>query len=495
MMADDLNKLGMPHGLTKVATPRGEARSISSVTPQQLGQTSDQGGGWFGPSAPMRPVAPEVAGRAWDYVPGYNLATIPRTYEPVTFEMLRRLADAYDPVRLIIERRKDQMTRLPWTIRVKHDGGPVSARTRGITKEVTEFFKFPTEGVSFRAWLRQVLEDLLVLDAPAIYCERDPVGNLTALSPTDGATIKRIISEAGRVPRPFRWNGTAFDFLGQTVTAANYQLLGFRVANGLMWPPAFQQVLKGVPAANLSSLDLVYAPINQRTSGVYGFSPVQQIITTISTAFRRSMSQHEYFREGNVPEGVFSLPESWTPDQTQRFQDSWDAMLAGNIANRRKMRFVPSGKNNAYQPFKEPPLKSEFDEWLIRIVCFAFSYPPAAFVSLANRSLAEQHERTAEEEGVEPLKQWAAEMINGIIQREFDDEVEFVWTEEAEVDQKVESEIIERLVTNGIITANEGRQRLGLEPSTDVGANKLMAKTATGFVSIGNHTNHEEQVS
>lgn len=483
MNDDDLNKIG---------TPRGDARSMTDISQSMSSKFDQAGPDWFGPQAPMQPVAPPgVAGRAWDFQPGFNLNSRPRSYEQVDFPTLRALAEAYDPVRLIIERRKDQICRLPWSIRVKHDGigkrpkqAHISAQTRGIVREVEQFFRFPSEGVSFRSWLRQLVEDVLVIDAPAVYCERDRAGGLVALSPIDGATIKLVIDGNGRRPKPRRWDGTPFDFLGQKVTTENYTVLGFKIADGLFWPVIAQQILKGLPAANLTALDLIYSPMNTRTNGVYGHSPVGNIVTTISTSMRRAASQFEYFREGNMPEGVFSLPETWTPDQVQRFQDHWDSMLSGNLANRRKMRFVPSGKNNAFQPFKEPVLKSEFDEWMIRIVCFAFSYPPAAFVALSNRSTAEQHERTAEEEGVEPLKAWAAEMIQGVIEREFDDTLEFAWLEEAEVDQRVEAEILERLVTNGIMTANEARERMGLEPSADAAANTLMTKTNNGFMPI-----------
>lgn len=478
--------------IEKIATPRGEARTMTTLEAASRQFVDQSGSGWMGPGAPPAPLAgAEVAGRAFDYPVGYNLNSMPRAYEPVSFHTLRALADSYDPVRLIIERRKDQMTRLPWTIRVKHDGkrpksSEVSAPMRDLIGEVKRFFEHPTNGLNFRTWLRAVLDDLLILDAPAIFCERDGFGNLAALSPVDGSTIRRIINDQGRQPRPFVWNGIPFDFLGQRVTPQNYVGLGFVIADGLLYPPAFQQILKGVPAVNLTVLDLLYSPMNVRTNSVYGRSAVENIITTVSIALRRSMSQLEYFREGNVPEGVFALPESWTPDNVQRFQDYWDSLHSGNLANRRKMKFVPTGKGNAYTALKEPPLKNEFDEWLVRIVCFAFSYPPGAFVSLSNRSVAEQHERTAEEEGLGPLKQWLGDLINGVIQREFDDDtIEFAWLEEAEVDQKVEAEIIERLVTNGIITPNEGRERLGLEPSGNAAANELMVKTATGLIPIG----------
>jgi hypothetical protein len=58
-------------------------------------QPSNQG--WFGPLNPLMPVAPDsVKGRILDYQSGYNLNTKPRAYEPVTFQMLRNFADAYD---------------------------------------------------------------------------------------------------------------------------------------------------------------------------------------------------------------------------------------------------------------------------------------------------------------------------------------------------------------------------------------------------------------
>src|SRR5690349_15467633 len=103
-----------------IDTARGRAFDLSSQTPGAPIAAPGEGADWFGPLVPMRPVAPpEVAGRQLDYAVGFNLATQPRFDEPVSFSSLRALAEAYDPIRLIIERRKDQLTRLPWSIRPK----------------------------------------------------------------------------------------------------------------------------------------------------------------------------------------------------------------------------------------------------------------------------------------------------------------------------------------------------------------------------------------
>jgi portal protein len=402
------------------------------------------------------------------------------------------LADAYDPVRLIIERRKDQLCRVPWAIRQKHpDAGKrpkkeqISPQMRATIKEVEGFFKFPTPGLSFRTWLRELLEDLLVLDAPALFCERDSTGTLTALSPTDGGSLKPIINEQGRSPRPWRWDGSAFQWLGQTVTPANFASMGFKITNGLIYPPTYQQILKGLPAVNYNEWDLIVRPLNLRTNRVFGRSPVEQIMTTVSIAMRRSASQLEYFREGNQPAAIYGLPETWGPDQVQRFQDYFDSLYSGNLGNRRKMKFIPSGTNSRYHELHEPPLKSEFDEWLTRICCFAFSYPPQAFVALSNRSTAEQHEKTAEEEGTEPLKLWFADMANDIIEREFDDSVEFAWTEEQEIEPEKQKNILVGYADAGVMTINQVREKIGEEPDPDPAANKLMVRTPTGYVPIG----------
>jgi hypothetical protein len=474
----------MTDELDKVATPRGDGRSMQALTPNNVAPGT--GADWFGPAQPMKPVAPpEVAGRTWDFPAGYNLATEPRAYEQVSFPMLRALAESYDPVRLIIERRKDQMCRLPWTLRYRHEkkAKRLSAQQRNTLREIEDFIQHPCAEYSFRSWLRVLLEDLLVIDAPAIHCVRDSYGDIAELVPLDGSIVGRILDEHGRPPRPLHWNGQPFNWLGRTVTGADLDVIGAKIVGGMVYLPQFQISYKGLPAWGATEWDLVYAPNNPRAGKPFGFSPVEQIITTVSTAMRRQISQLEYLREGNTPEGVFGLPEGWTVDQVTQFEDSWNNMLAGNLARRRQIRFVAG--DGKFTPFKEPPLKAEFDEWLVRIACAAFSYPPSAFVSLSNRSIAEQHEKQAEQEGLDPLKQWVCEVLNGVLDREFPGEdIEFIFQESEEVDPVRESAVLTRYVDAGVISRNEARDRIGLDRDPSPNSDRLMVKTSSGFMRI-----------
>lgn len=79
---------------------------------------------WFGPDLPMQPSAPAgTPPRTLDYPVGYNINIQPRNLEPISFAQMRALADSFDLVRLCIETRKDQVSRMPWAFRLKNQPG------------------------------------------------------------------------------------------------------------------------------------------------------------------------------------------------------------------------------------------------------------------------------------------------------------------------------------------------------------------------------------
>jgi hypothetical protein len=226
--------------------------------------------------------------------------------------------------------------------------------------------------------------------------------------------------------------------------------------------------------------------MNPRPGRDYGLSPVEQVLVTGRIAAARAFSQAEYYREGNQPAGLFSLPPSWTPDQVQRFQDYWDNLFVGHLGRRRQLRFIAGdGAKSNYAPLHEPPLKNEFDEWLARVICLAFSYPPNALVHQLNRASSEQHEHQSETEGLEPTKQWFADLANEIVEDDFGaNDLEFAWAEEDEVDQEKQATILSAYVGSGIMSANEAREQLGLDPDPSPLASVLGMKTASGFVPL-----------
>lgn len=388
------------------------------------------GQGIFSPGYPLVPLEAERL-RLWDYPVGFNAIYTPRAYEAVSFEELRALADAHDITRLAIETRKDQLERLDWTIRAR-GGSPVrrgdaAARARA----VAEFWRRPDGERPFATWLRELMEDLLVLDAPTLELRRNRGGALIGLDVVDGATIKLLFDETGRRPRPPA--------------------------------PAYEQVIKGRPWKLLTADELLYLPRNPRPHKAYGFGPVEQIVMTVNIGLRRQAMQLQHFTEGNVPPGLLNAPDGWNAEQISQFQEWFDSVLAGNTASRSRLVWGPAGAK--YQAFKEAPYKDEFDEWLARIVCYAFSLPPTAFSRQVNRATAKTAQDAAEAEGLVPLLRWVKRLADHVIQDVMGEvDLEFAWGELRPADPAEQAKVIDTYVRSGVYAVNEARGLLGLDP-------------------------------
>jgi hypothetical protein len=300
----------LPRSPYQIQVSYGASQGIAS-----RGISRGSGADWFGPLDPLKPIAPsDVAGRRFDFPPGYNLVTRPRAYEPIGFAELRGFADAYDVLRLVIETRKDQMERQRWRIRLRAPSRPspgrplpnppplagegregvgrksatVDADTSARISAIENFFQKPDGVTRWKTWLRSLLEDMFVIDAATLYCQRTRNGQLFALQQLDGATIKRVIDDWGRTPQPF--------------AAAD---------GAVIYPPAYQQVLKGLPAVNYAARDIIYRPRNVRAHRVYGYSPVQQVLMTVNIALRRQLWQLDYYSEGSIPDALIGVPQGW----------------------------------------------------------------------------------------------------------------------------------------------------------------------------------------
>ncbi len=287
----------------------------------------------------------------------------------------------------------------------------------------------PDRRHSFADWLRMLLEDLLVIDAATIYPRYARRGALYALDIVDGATIKPLIGQDGRAPEPP--------------------------------DPAYQQVLHGVPAADFSTGELLYLPRNARAHKIYGMSPVEQIALTINIALRRDAATLDYYQAGSVPDAFGTVNKEWTSDQIRQFQDDFDARMAGNLHRRRMLKFMPA--DFKLIEYRQPPLKDAYDEWLARVICYAFSVPATPFVSQVNRATSETMRLQATQEGLVPLKNWVKSALDRVIQVFMGEpDLEFVWVGDDAIDPLQQAQTLNILVSAGIKTREEARAELGL---------------------------------
>jgi hypothetical protein len=104
-----------------------------------------------------------------------------------------------------------------------------------------------------------------------------------------------------------------------------------------------------------------------------------------------------------------------------------------------------------------------YDEWLARLICYAFSVPASAFVSQVNRATSETLRAQATQEGLAPLKAWVKQMLDRAIGVCFAaPDLEFAWVGDDGVDPLEQAKTIAMLVGAGIKTVAEARAELGL---------------------------------
>jgi hypothetical protein len=403
---------------------------------------------WMSPGAIVTPMdAPGTKGRLFDYPVSVNTNQSVRSTESVNFAQLRALAEASDLVRLAIETRKDQITKINWSI--KHKDPKKDKEDNPEAEKIRKFFERPDGVTPWNTWLRKFIEEVLVTDALTILPRKTLGGEHAGFELLDGTTIKPLVDETGRRPE-----------------APN---------------AAYQQIMKGTVTANYTADELIYSPRNPRVHKFYGFSPVEQIIFTVNMAIRRAVNQMEYFTEGNIPEAFATLPTEWSGTEIAAFQQYWDTTMEGNQNVKRKVKFVPGGTK--LEQTKSDITTDSFDEWLARIICYAFSLPPTQFVKQTTRVTGDVLQEAAEREGLAPLMFWVKSVMDNLIQVYFGkDDLQFVWTEEDAIDPVKMADVIEKYTKNAIMTINEARIKLGLPPVED--GNELMFVTVAGAVSL-----------
>lgn len=415
----------------------GNLRLVGADRPTNRGVMSRvrslfTGNGWFNPGVPVELVAPEgMEPREYDYQTGVNLQFAPRSDAAVQFPTLREMS-RQTTTRLAIETRKNQLDRFDWTIKPKDaDADKDAAKRDPRIKEVTERLRKPDRRLPWKTWLRKIVEDLFVLDAPAIFIRRTLDGKgVAGLEPIDGATIRPLL-----------------DFTGRTPEAG----------------PAFRQVLKGVPAVDFTAQELVYCPRNPCTHSPYGFGPVEQILLTINVAYRREISQLEYFTAGSIPDAIVKVPADWTDRQIARFEKWWYAKFKfQNTEQKRRLHFIPPGD---VHEFKDKPLNDEFDEWLARVISWAFDLAPTWAVKLQNRATAETAVDTATDEGLIPLMLWIKDLVDYCIEVGWGySDLGFFWQDVRDPDPMIQAQTNEIYVRSGVKSVDEVRNELGLAP-------------------------------
>ena len=428
---------------------KGDRQTITDITSETI----------FSPLQPIGVSQPTLVGRQWDYLPGYNVNYKPRGYNTglTSFAELRAFARNCEILRLGIETCIDQICSFEWQIMPREDSGASPDDPR--IAELNEFFKRPDKTHTWAQWCGAIIEELLVTDAVSIYRRKDRIGRPYAFEWMDGAMIFPLIDADGGIPLPP--------------------------------DPAYQAIIKGSPRVDYTTDELLYFPKKTRVNTRYGYSAVEQVLMTCRKAINRDQYQLAYFTAGSIPDAYAEMPEGMTPDEIRGFEERFNNILQGNAINRKKVPFLPAGSKIAQ--LKEAVLTDAFDEWMARIIMFALSLPPNAFVKQQNRATAESEKDRAVQEGQGPRLQYLKNICDILIADfgpEYAKNFEFGWKESRNQDPKEQADVLKEYVSTGIKTLNEARADLGLDPVQ--GGDQPMALTATGYVPLDSYEQNQQ---
>lgn len=430
----------------------------------------------FGPGMPItpgaiNPIDPATGRpmpRRYEYQVAQNINITETRLVP--FKTLRAAADQIDILRRCIEVTKSKLTGLEWDIVLGADasekivaeigGDHVRAMAQArenFTEEINRlrsFWENPdrANGLTWTDWLMTAAEEVLVIDAWAVYPQPSVGGDLYGFQILDGSTIKPLIDDRGMRPMPPN--------------------------------AAYQQILYGFPrsefAANdddpkadgeFSADDLAYMVRNRRSISVYGFSPVERALPLADIYLRRQQWLRAEYTDGVLPELMFTTDEDWgnNPDLLRAYENILNDDLAGQTEQRKRARLLPKGLSPVVNEGYGEKFKDTLDDYLITSICGHFGVQPAEIGfapkgGLGGAGFEEGRAETAEALGIQPLANWISKMVTNLSYTYLGmpRELEFRLMTSKRMDNESSARKAQIEVTSAGKTINERRSELGL---------------------------------
>jgi hypothetical protein len=430
----------------------------------------------FGPGMPItpgaiNPIDPATGRpmpRRYEYQVAQNINITETRLVP--FKTLRAASDQIDILRRCIEVTKSKLTGLEWDIVLGADasekivaeigGDHVRAMAQArenFTEEINRlrtFWENPdrANGLTWTDWLMTAAEEILVIDAWAVYPQPSVGGDLYGFQILDGSTIKPLIDDRGMRPMPPN--------------------------------AAYQQILYGFPrsefAANdddpkadgeFSADDLAYMVRNRRSISVYGFSPVERALPLADIYLRRQQWLRAEYTDGVLPELMFTTDEDWgnNPDLLRAYENILNDDLAGQTEQRKRARLLPKGLSPVVNEGYGEKFKDTLDDYLITSICGHFGVQPgeigfAPKGGLGGAGFEEGRAETAEALGIQPLANWISKMVTNLSYTYLGmpRELEFRLMTSKRMDNESSARKAQIEVTSAGKTINERRSELGL---------------------------------
>lgn len=227
---------------------------------------------------------------------------------------------------------------------------------------------------------------------------------------------------------------------------------------------AYVQYVNGLPWNWLTRSDLIYAPFRKRANTPYGLAPIETILLNANTDLRFQAYFLQRFTEGNVPAAFATAPETWTPQQVEDFQRSWDAFMLGDQAVKSQIKWLPGGSSFAWTAEKD--FSDHFSLFLMRKTAAAYHVVPAdlGFTENVNRSSGESQADVQHRVGDLPLIKHIDGVLTSFLQEDLHLPLRFAFDlGEEQADRRDQAEADKVYVEMGAISPSDVREmRYGL---------------------------------
>lgn len=323
---------------------------------------------------------------------------------------------------------------------------------------------------SLRALQELILHDLLVYDAGIIIKNYSHTGKLAELYTVPGHEIKIYRNEDRTTPQPPE--------------------------------PAYVWEDSGIQRAEFTNDELIYVMLNP-TQGGYGISALEVAAYVITASLFADQYNIDYFKNSNVPPGVFNLGENVTEEQRRLFQTLWDNEVQGRAGGLHRMLFMTGSDNAKFIPLQNLSNRDmqmmEYISWTVSVKCACYGLTPQDigftqdYKGMGSGGVAETQKDLTDSRGIRTILNVLEQYYNAeIVKSEFEfNDIKFKWLTEENTDNEKQSVIDARDIQTGVISRNERRNKLGLKPIP--GGDIVTITSSGGLMPIENLEQKEEQ--
>lgn len=408
----------------------------------------------FGPGWPITPLPqpiPEEVPREIQYPPSANIQIIPRTgYGLKPFSVLKEAYENVTEVALPVSILISEILTLRPTL-LDPEGKPLPP-----DHPMYWFTEKPDGWTPWPIFLSRFLENVLVYDAGSLYLRKEGEA-FFGVEYIDGSTLFLIIDRRGQLARPPL--------------------------------PAFNQIIFGTPIAQYTQDEIVYRPRRPRGWAPYGTSPIEIAWPWVILVASLLGFEIAWYREGNLPEGVAIAPEGLTWEQVAVIESIWNASMTTPGA-RRRWRFMPAGYQ--FQPLKTREFPKDLYEKAREMISLSFGVPLAEMghmpgFGLGGRGFAEAMQSAFYRMGLGPLQRYIEGVFTSILRKVgLPYTLSLDWPKESIDPDKVVGRVLEKF-RGGLITLNQARSELGLDPIPGGDVLFIIGKTGGQVVRLSDY--------